>query len=853
MQGSDLSFDDNPSANYRDAARRLGVCLLVGFCTFLWISSLTFDSQDWPSPKILNHPTPSNNACGWAGALVSFALFYYLGIGALPLLVGLTLAAALWILQRRVIDFWLRCTGLLLLVAVICCLAAMAGVAPNALPRGGGGILGVAIHYYLGQNFRTTGSVIVLTSAVAVGALLVADDLLIRIPQGFRWLTNLRENTPAGSASTAIIAAPIASGIGEISPTNSANDLASIASANEIGQGVDFGSNSNDSVDDQDDSWDSESTIEPGSFESNGSSSAYPDFEEDESIQADPVDVLDLEDSQVEQAADEELEPQDAFEEVELDDDDLQSGDRLPIVPSSQPVAAANDPTAITDDDDIGHYDLPCEGMLLDGSDGISNAGEFGPERAAHVLVETLQTFNIEAKIASIEAGPVITMYELELGTGVKISRVVALTHDIARAMKASTVRVVPTLPGKDTIAIEAPNASRQNVPLADVMTEAGRRDPGSDEMALPLYLGKTARGQVLVSDLSKMPHLLVAGATGSGKSVCLNSVILSLLMKKHPADARLVLIDPKVVELKQFEGAPHLLCPIVTELNKAAGVIEWAVNKMEERYAQLAEAGVQNIRAYNRLGREELIDRLQPSCEEEELKIPFHLPHIVIVVDELADLMMSHGKTIEHNLVRLAQKSRAVGIHLILATQRPQATVVTGLIKSNLPARIAFRVASKLDSRIVLDQNGAETLLGEGDMLFLPPGQHRLIRSQGTFVSDAEIKKVLSYLREAAAPKYASELVQMSSESGSGVDHLDELFDLAGDIVVQSGRGSVSLLQRRLSIGYGRAARLIDQMAGLGVVGDYNGSQARQVLISDDQWTQMREEICGQETEMAR
>ena len=356
-------------------------------------------------------------------------------------------------------------------------------------------------------------------------------------------------------------------------------------------------------------------------------------------------------------------------------------------------------------------------------------------------------------------------------------------------------------------------------------------------KMALPVFIGKNASGDPLIADIATMPHLLIAGTTGSGKSVAINALVMSLLMTQRPDHAKLILVDPKMVELNAFKEIPHLMCPIVTDMQRAEMILQWATTKMDERYELLAEAGVRDIAGFNRLGKEEVYARFKPSTDHEKQQIPTHLPYIVIIIDELADLMMTSGKEVEAHLCRLAQKSRAVGIHLIVATQRPQANVVTGLIKSNLPCRIAFRVASRMDSRIVLDQNGAETLMGQGDMLFLPPGCSELVRAQGSFITDGEIKAVVTDLASKAKPQFHHELQQLRPDGAGGSSERDPLFDKAVGIIVETRRGSVSLLQRRLEVGYSRASRLIDQMAHAGIVGEYKGSQAREVLITRKEW----------------
>jgi DNA segregation ATPase FtsK/SpoIIIE, S-DNA-T family len=343
------------------------------------------------------------------------------------------------------------------------------------------------------------------------------------------------------------------------------------------------------------------------------------------------------------------------------------------------------------------------------------------------------------------------------------------------------------------------------------------------------------------------LPHLLIAGRTGTGKSVCLNSIISSILMTRRPDEVRMLMIDPKMVELSCYGRLPHLMHPVVIDMRKAEAILAWAVDKMEERYSLLAKAGVRHLTNYNQLGREELIERLKPESPDEAEMIPDHLPFIVIVVDEMADLMMTAGKEVEAHIIRLAQKSRAVGIHLILATQKPTVDVITGLIKSNLPARISFQVASRTDSRVVLDEMGADKLLGNGDMLFLWPGTSQLLRGQGTYLSDDEINSVVDHCSMGGEQNFVQELVQLKVNQDGGeakpgtFKKRDDLYEAAVDIVVREGRGSCSLLQRALGIGYGRAARLIDFMSEDGIVGEYNGSQAREVTISVAEWETMR------------
>lgn len=490
---------------------------------------------------------------------------------------------------------------------------------------------------------------------------------------------------------------------------------------------------------------------------------------------------------------------------------------------------------------DLGDYQLPAMSLLEDPDGSYSSAQEAIIRQKGQILQDTLNTFRIDARVVRADSGPVITMFEVEPAPGVRVSEISRLANDIARAMSALTIRIVAPLPGKNTVGIEVPNANKEKVRLKELFQ---MMPDAAATMNVPVYLGKDASGNALVTDLTKWPHGLVAGTTGSGKSVCINTIVMSVLLTQRPDTVKLILVDPKMVEMTVYKDVPHLLSPIITDMNKAAGVLDWAVNKMEERYALLAEAGVRDIKSYNKLGAEKLKEVFQPSSPEEEATIPVKLPFIVIIIDEFADLMLTNGKEIENYVVRLAQKARAVGIHLILATQRPDANVVTGLIKSNMPTRIAFRVAGRNNSRIVLDQNGAEVLLGQGDMLFLPPGATKLLRAQGTFIEDSELHGVLEDLKGKAKPEFSPELLGLKDASlMENMDERDDLFDEAVRVVLETKRGSVSLLQRKFGIGYGRASRLIDQMGEAGILGSHKNAQAREVCMTLEEY----EAICTQ------
>jgi len=449
-------------------------------------------------------------------------------------------------------------------------------------------------------------------------------------------------------------------------------------------------------------------------------------------------------------------------------------------------------------------------------------------------LNTTLENFGIDAAVVDYRRGPAVTMFEIELAAGVKVHKILALSNDLAMALKASGLRIIAPIPGKSTVGIEVPNRAKEFVRLKELLSSEAVKD---NLVRIPVLIGKDTAGTPIIEDLARMPHLLIAGTTGSGKSVCINALILSILYRRTPEEVKLILVDPKMVELSGYKDIPHLLTPVVTDMKKAPALLDWATVKMDDRYRLFHQAGVKYIDDYNRLGEARIRELFEDAEGVGGEEIPFHLPHIVIVIDELADLMMVAAKEIQNSITRLAQKSRAVGIHVVVATQRPSVDVITGLIKSNIPARIAFQVTSQVDSRTILDANGAEKLLGSGDCLFLVPGTSNLIRAQGTFVSEPEIRKVVEYARSQGPPSYSQELIKVGVEGMPEDMEKDELYEEAVRLILESQRGSVSLLQRHLQIGYTRAARLIDMMALDGLVGEYKGSKAREVLMTLEDW----------------
>ena len=464
-------------------------------------------------------------------------------------------------------------------------------------------------------------------------------------------------------------------------------------------------------------------------------------------------------------------------------------------------------------------------------------------EFTSRLIEKKLSDFGVEAKVVAAYPGPVVTRYEIEPATGVKGSQIVNLARDLARSLSLTSIRVVETIPGKNYMALELPNPKRQIVRLTEIL---GSKVYGDSASSLTVALGKDIAGKPVVADLAKMPHLLVAGTTGSGKSVGINATILSLLYKADPADVRLILIDPKMLEMSVYEGIPHLLAPVVTDMRQAGHALNWAVNEMERRYKLMSKLGVRNLAGYNG----KILDAAK---REEHIPNPFSLtpdapepldklPTIVIIIDELADLMMVVGKKVEELIARIAQKARAAGIHLILATQRPSVDVITGLIKANIPTRIAFQVSSKIDSRTILDQMGAETLLGMGDMLYMPPGTGLPIRVHGAFVSDDEVHRVVKHLQSTGEPNYIEGILEGGvAEEGGGADgapagegggESDAMYDQAVAVVLKNRRASISLVQRHLRIGYNRAARLLEQMEQSGIVSPMQSNGNRDILV---------------------
>ena len=497
-----------------------------------------------------------------------------------------------------------------------------------------------------------------------------------------------------------------------------------------------------------------------------------------------------------------------------------------PVSTSPTPATEAAGPKARKTAPIPGAYTLPSLDLLDPSPPWNHQVQENAMLAQAEKLENTLRHFGVEGRVTAIMTGPVVSRFEYEPALGVKISKITGLADDLALALKALSIRIVAPVPGKGVLGIEVPNPKRQVVALREILAEGAYQKSAS---RLTLALGKDIMGTPVVTDLAKMPHLLIAGATGSGKSVGLNAMILSILFKATPEEVRFLMVDPKRIELSMYEGIPHLLHPVVFNPKEATTALHWAVGEMERRYAFLSDLGVRNIDGYNQKAR---VKKPDPRIEEGIL--PRGLPYLVIVIDELADLMLVSSRDTEEYLIRLAQKARASGIHLIVATQRPSVDVITGLIKANFPTRISYQVSSRMDSRVILDAMGAERLLGMGDLLFMPPGTSRLKRIHGPYVTDEEVSRVTEYLKAQAAPEYEAGITEMreAEEEVAENGERDEKYADAVELVAETRNASISMLQRRLRVGYNRAARIIETMEKEGLIGPSDGIKAREVYV---------------------
>ncbi|MCH2135336.1 MAG: DNA translocase FtsK 4TM domain-containing protein [Phycisphaerales bacterium] len=774
--------------------------LLAGAWIFAAISMVSFNWADWPSHAVAVHNTPTANLGGAMGALLAYWSYHLVGLGAWIVLIALGAWLVLEFMGRSPGHCTLRMVGLLLAAVSFSTLHALVlptslGMAPSP-----GGIVGHAIAGALVPAMGMLGSVMVVLALLLAGLTVAADELMLALP-GALWrgakATAARTPRPKRGLLKRLSLRP------EHAPRTPRKPLDVVEVDDEV-----------EPEDEWEDEWEDEEEEEEEDEEA--WDEVEDEWEEEEDEEAAP-----------------EPKPRKKFTRAQL-------REKIASIPGKFFGGATEE----AKDEDLQRetwegYEFPTVEVLESPETDFSEKVEEMVREQAQILEETLNTYDIEADVTGIESGPTVTLYSVRLAPGTRVSRIKSIDQDIARELGAQNIRIVPNTAGRTSVGIEVPNPTREKVRLKELISSGAAKD-----MVLPMFLGKDASGEPLVEDLTRMPHMLVSGTTGSGKSVCINTIIMSWLFLKRPDEVKLILVDPKMVELKMFADIPHLACPVVTEMNRAAAILEWAVRKMEERYALLAEAGVRDIRSYNDLTNDERIEIFEPENDVEEARILAKLPYIVFVIDELADLMMTN-KEVEQSIVRIAQKARAVGIHLILATQRPSAQVVTGLIKSNMPCRMSFKVSSGMDSRIVLDTKGAELLLGHGDMMLVTPQKPNVRRAQGTLVDDRETRSVVRFLKDVAKPNFEQSLIRIKQggdgEMGGKAVERDPLFDQAVEILIETGRGSVSLLQRRMSIGYSRASRLVDQMGTAGILSDHKGSVAREVLITQEEWEEMK------------
>ena len=854
-------------------ALRLGWLGLCGLWVFGVISLLGFDRGDPPTHAVWPVNDPVANWAGPVGAVVAYHGLKLLGLGiAVPLAFWLA-ALVIWARRGRVSQPVLRFVGVVMVTAAASGFAALAFPAWGPLPGLAGGTAGTAAVAELLERFALAGTAVWLALLAAVGLLVSADRLILWAPMAL-----VRALVPAAARAgrtTADLTSAVAS------RTNAATDR-TVGAASKSG-GVlrrlmrvlrRRPSAPPARMNDLDEPIELERAAEPSGRSRRPAKAApavvperVPEEDAEEDVD-DAWDAEDWEDDDWDEDADAEADEADdvAGAPQVFDRDKLREKiQALPVrfAQANKELATDADLADIQNVAELEGYRFPTMDLLENPEADFSQKLEGLVREQAEALEAALQEYRIDGEVVDIESGPVITLYHVRLAPGTKVAAINTISSDLARSLRAVNIRVVSNMEGRDTIGIEVPNPTKEKVRLKELMSKRDR----FEEMKLPMFLGKDASGEPLIADLTKMPHMLIAGTTGSGKSVCMNTIIMGFLYTRKPNELKLVLVDPKMVEMSQFKDIPHLMCPVVTEMAKAAAILEWAVAKMDERYELLAEAGCRDIAGYNELEWDELKERMGVETDEEAVRIPRRLPYMVFIIDELADLMMTN-KEVEGAIIRIAQKARAVGIHLILATQRPQANVVTGLIKSNMPCRIAFKVSSGMDSRIVLDQKGGELLLGMGDMLYLSPSSHKLSRAQGTLVDDKEIRRVVKHLRDVARPSFERQLVQMrggtsedeqrindsrnNSSASLAAAQEDPMFDRAVEIVLETRRGSVSLLQRRLAIGYTRASRLIDLMGIAGIISDHKGSVARDVLITPEEWEAIKamaaEELAAQQ-----
>jgi S-DNA-T family DNA segregation ATPase FtsK/SpoIIIE len=782
----------------------LGV-LLLAFGLLCLVSLISYSPEDPPNSS--RPPELAQNLAGWFGAHLSYRLLFVVGYGAFAL-DGLLLIWGWFMFSRRPLARLAWQTGAILILVVLFC-------ASTGVPSSGrthqafllGGWLGVTLSSqllvpYLGQ----IGSVIFLGAALVVLGLVATDLPIARIPELI------------GSGLQAVF----------LTLTSGLSSVVSFLASLRERAGV---------------RWINWRESQREKREVKAEARAL------EAAQAAASGVeIDEEEAEFEDEDEEEWEEEDSEDVFALDETDLKEPDieepELPASPNlpkalpipkivtkeakakPAPIATARPPQPVGD----LVYELPSLDLLDAPPQNNDEVDRDYLLEGAEILEKSLRSFGVDGKVKQVNPGPVITSYEVQPPVGVKVNRIVNLSDDLALVMKARSIRIQAPIPGKAAVGIEVPRPDPSIVYLRDVLEDSSFQ---KSKAKLTLGLGKTATGDPISADLAKMPHLLIAGATGAGKSFCVNALIASLLLRATPKEVRFIMVDPKMLELSLYDSIPHLLSNVVTDPKVASDALKWAVAEMENRYRAMSQYAVRNISEYNKK-----LDALRDQAEtpEDKAGVPEHLPYLVIVIDELADLMLTAPRDIENSLARLAQMARAVGIHLILATQRPSVNVITGTIKANFPSRIAFRVASKVDSRTILDANGAEKLLGNGDMLFLPSGKPEPIRIHGAYIETEETERLVAHVSSQGVKLDRVEFGPGLNDFDLEEDQRDARFDEALRLVVMHQQGSASLLQRRMKVGYARAARLVDELERAGVVGASDGSsKARPVLVEED------------------
>ncbi|MSR70397.1 MAG: DNA translocase FtsK [Phycisphaerales bacterium] len=808
----------------------------AALCVYLTTALVSFSSADWPSHAIAVQLDPPANLGGSVGALLAYGLYEGLGFGVwVPVLCG---AYALGVIAsgRAIPHPIVRSLGAVIAMFSLSTLHALWFPQMGSLAGAEAGLVPGWMADQVWGRFGPIGSSIIVLCGCLIGFTVAVDEVVMALPGAL--VKAVRALDPVWDFDYRGVASRLFTGRG-------ATRLQPAVAGGALSDGAD----SEDEKEIAESALERRRRLVRESRQAAAAASRGVVLEADENEEVGDAYASD-------DAADDENRKETA--EIEPVTPPSLTAEQLRERIARMPVRIAGVNKVVARDEDIPRevdytgYKFPTLDMLEDPEENFSLRMESFVREQAGVLTEALRTYQLDGEVVGIESGPVVTLYSVELAPGTRVARLETIAKDIARTLGAPNIRIIANMAGKTAVGIEVPNRQKEKVRMKELMSSGH-----AEGMRLPMFLGKDSSGEPLVLDLTKMPHVLIAGTTGSGKSVCMNSIIMSWIYTKRPDELKLVLVDPKMVEMSQFAHIPHLMAPVVTDMNQAAGILEWTVGKMEERYEMFRATEVRDIAGYNALGEEELFARLKPVDDAAKARIPKKLPYMVFVIDELADLMLTN-KEVETHIVRIAQKARAVGIHLVLATQRPQANVVTGLIKANMPCRIGFKVASGMDSRIVLDQKGAELLLGQGDMMVVTPsGSGELRRCQGTLVTDAETRRVVTFLKDVAAPSFERSLLAVRSSAlanpseGAEIDpnERDPMFDKAVDILIETGRGSVSLLQRRLAIGYGRASRLVDQMSVAGILSDHKGSVARSVLITAEDWERMKAIEAGGES----